>query len=137
MRAIHNILAGGLLCFASCSKHEFIIPDDFRGEIQIWKDPSATVALSPRGGTLVVTVPGDGRLPVRDDQPLYGEHSTSARFITGRQLTCDILPADKVRAGEVVFWELGSTSGSDHEGAFVHAYFVGTEAEAKKAWGIR
>lgn len=137
MRLLHLIVAGGFICFASCSKQQFVIPNDFRGEIRIWKDPSASVVLSPHGGTLIVTVPMDGRLLVRDDQPLCGAHSTSARFVSGSRLTCDLLPADRVKEGEVAFWELGSASGNNYEGDPTHVYFVGTKAEAKKAWGIR
>jgi hypothetical protein len=138
MRTAHYFLLFIVCSVLSCStstKHEFILPQGFKGKIKIWKDPSSQTKLILVNNKVTIFVPANGELAIQDDAILGGWHETSARYSDGSRLTCDTINRTIAKPNEMVFWSLGTMVGGSND-IQTYVFFVGMENEARQAWGL-
>ncbi|SRR6266481_167829 len=79
------------LVFFGCDRHgtpvRFVLPEGFHGVFQISEDPQHGVDLVKSNGMLLVTVPTNGRVVVKDWRFLTVWHSETAVFPDGKVIS--------------------------------------------------
>ncbi len=63
---------------------EFVVPDDFHGNIELVKDRKGGNKLNPQGGKYVIVVPASGALRIKDGSPFNRWHTESCRDTSGK-----------------------------------------------------
>jgi hypothetical protein len=69
----------------------FILPDGFRGEIQIIKDSVKGAEPAERGDWWVFEVPPSGVLRIKDDRMFYRWHAQRAQYSDGRAVSVELV----------------------------------------------
>jgi len=92
MRFVLASLFGVLtLVVLGCERHgapvRFVLPDGFRDVFQISEDPQHGIDLVKSNGMLLVTVPTNGRVVVKDWSFLTVWHSETAIFPSGKVIS--------------------------------------------------
>ncbi len=88
---IASLLSFLVLVFLGCDRHgtpvRFVLPEGFHGVFQISEDPQRGVDLVKSNGMLLVTVPINGRVVVKDWSFLTVWHSETAIFPDGKVIS--------------------------------------------------
>ncbi len=100
----------------------FVIPNGFKGPIQLPLDPVAGKNVVPTNGQFVYTIPADGLLRVKSFDPFRDWHKQTASYEDGTAI-----PNEYETWSGVIFHDLGeSTLGNSLP---VMHWFVGSKAE--------
>ena len=101
-RTLAVILLGLCIC-TGCSDSGapllFVLPDGFKGAIEIVKDPKNGLAVREDAGRFTYVIPSDGRLRVKSLTPFSRWHKESAAFQSGGVLqtgTDENVPEDNI-----------------------------------------
>ena len=137
MRAPHCIIMLIALALAGCgdgsrpSVH-FIVPDGFRGRIDIVLDTKYGSQIKTQDGRNTYVIPASGTLRVHSFRSLQRWHTTTAAYASG--MTLPVIGTAGTN-NTVAFFELGASATSGSNGADSTesvVCFVGTIPEARK-----
>src|SRR5687768_7802659 len=103
------------LLFAGCGDGSgppvhFIVPDGFRGRIDIVLDAKQGSRIETHDGTYVLIIPASGTLRVRSLQSLDRWHTATAAYVSGTSLP--VLAGTGGTNSTIGFYELGSSATS-------------------------
>ena len=136
MRAPHCIIALIALIFAGCGDGSgppvhFVVPDGFRGRIDIVLDTKHGSRIETQDGRYTLVIPASGTLRVQSFRSLQRWHTTTAAYASGRALP---VIGTAGTNSTIAFFELGSSATSGNKGAGSTesvVCFVGTASEAR------
>src|SRR6185295_17716779 len=100
----------------------FVLPDGFKGAIQIVGDPNQGLAVREEAGRFTYVIPPDGKLRVQSLEPFTQWHKESAAFQSGGVLQTD----DNGPEDSVAWRGLGAL---DSNGVTTIRYCVGTKKD--------
>jgi hypothetical protein len=109
----------------------FVVPDGFRGRIDIVRDTKHGSQIELQDGRYTIVVPASGTLRVRSFRSLQRWHTTTAAYASGMTLPVTGTAGTNTDIG---FFELGSSAASSSNGARSPesvVCFVGTLSEAR------
>jgi len=123
----------GLCAFVGCGERSgiplrFILPNDYRGLVQIIEDSKTGLDVEEQAGHYTYTIPAGGQLRVTSLRPFQSWHKESATFQNGAALLTGT--DDSVPESVVAFRELPETISN---GVTIVCYFVGTQKEAENS----
>ena|ERR1041384_4446761 len=128
MQRVLAVMLLGLCLCTGCNDSgaplHFVLPDGFKGEIRIVKDPDQGSSVREEGGRFTYIIPPDGQLRVRSLAPFSHWHKESAVFQNGGALktgTDDNVPEDSVA--------LRSLGTLVSDGVTTVRYYVGTKKD--------
>lgn len=137
MRPSHCILTLVALIFAGCGDGgglpvHFVVPDGFRGRIDIVLDTKHGSRMEAQDGRYTFIIPASGTFRVQSLQPLEKWHSTTAAYVSGT--TLPVVAETGGTNSTIGFFQFGSsaTSRSDNsDSTHTVVCFVGTAAETE------
>jgi hypothetical protein len=98
----------------------FVIPEGFKGVVEISRDPTG-VDLVLENNKVSVVVPSDGRLSVKSVKLIEDAHALAAVYASGRALSLELGPSGTAGVVALHFPAKRSASKPD-----TFLYFVGT-----------
>jgi hypothetical protein len=102
----------------------FVVPDQFKGTIEISQDLNG-IALSSKSNIYTVTIPADGKLRVKSLKPLNNSHMMAASYASGNPLPLEVGPSGSPGIVALHYPARMSASKPDSQ-----LYLVGTSEEA-------
>jgi hypothetical protein len=93
----HILLSCSALLFAGCgdktpTRIQFVVPDNFKGVIQLVSDTNHGAALKPSGGTYKVVIPPAGKVRIASFVPFDSSHQVTAIYASGALLPVELGP---------------------------------------------